>query len=424
MARPYGVRMLMAGAALLLALGIAAFMFWRERLPVVRMANGVELRVAKVSVGTRHYFSEEKGWRRFATDFVPDRYLTRAGLTRSEFVRSHGSLVVWLTMFDAQSRANVPPKIARANIQFSEGRQSLGQVSAISSNVVQLEFPIYPRADRELKIGFLSEGQSTNLTLRNPQPEKLRNWQARPLPQTNSTDHMIVWLIDDSSHGVRVYGRDPQGGSVGWMQWRVEVEDTAGNWEQFIANGSQFREIVGRVYQAGPLKLTVKPVEYISAGFVTNRAAGMIQEMEINERAANLGIEKLFFLGREEYLFTNGIPKLHTGAPLGTNVTFAATNSANQWDVHIAARRPNLVAIYPASAGVASFEARLRERTRRGNGGDLYQSYRPPVDARSFPPARLLRQFDIPTFYSTNAIEAEIIARHRPVEFIISQEKR
>jgi hypothetical protein len=134
-------------------------------------------------------------------------------------------------------------------------------------------------------------------------------------------------------------------------------------------------------------------------------------------------MNKLFFLGTAEYLFTNGVPKLHTGAPLGTNVIFAATNSANQWDVHIATRRPNLVAIYPASAGVASFEARLRERTLRAGDGNIYQTYRPNTEARSFPPARLLRQFDIPTFYSTNAIEAEIMARHRPVEFIIEQKK-
>jgi hypothetical protein len=234
---------------------------------------------------------------------------------------------------------------------------------------------------------------------------------------------MVVELIDDQRWGMRMYGRDPQSGSIGWMQWRVDVEDTAGNWEQFIVNGSQFRELRNRVYQAGPLKLTVKPVEYISAGFVTNRAPGVIQEMEINERAAKLGMEKLFFVGRAEYLFTNGVPKLHKGAPLATNAIYTATNSATRWDVHIAALRPNLVAVYPGSAGVTSFEARLRERTLRAGDGNIYQAYRPNIEARSFPPARLLRQFDIPTFYSTNAIEAEIIGRHRPVEFVIEQEK-
>jgi hypothetical protein len=268
--------------------------------------------------------------------------------------------------------------------------------------------------------------------LKNPQPVKLQQWQVDQLPKTNIAANLLVTLKKDPGSELMLEARDPHGAAVGWMQWRVDVEDTAGNWDQFVFAGSRFRENFGsrarglseQVFQPGPLKLTVRPVEYISAGFVTNRAPGVIQEMEIDGRAAKLGMEKLFFLGTAEYLFTDGAPRLHEGARLGTNVVIATTNSTNQWDVHIAARRPNVAVIYPAAAQVESFDARLRERTERGNGGAIYSTYRPPNEARNFSGKRLLRQFDTPAFYSTNPIEAEIIARHRPIEFIIEQSKR
>jgi hypothetical protein len=417
------MRMRIAGPALLLAAGFVALMFWREQLPVVRMADGTELHVLKRSAGKRHYFSDETGWRRFAIDSAPQKYLPRIGLARNEFERPHGALVLWVTKFNPERSAPIPPRINAAEVEFSDKRRAAGRLSLITSNVLQIEFPVYPRADREFTVRLVEKAQQASFAFKNPLPVKLAQWAAGSLPQTNVSANAIVTLAGDEKSGLSLRLRDPKEESVGWTQWRVEVEDTAGNYEQFVVNHPRLRELRDRVYQRGPLKLTVQAREYLSAGFVTNRAAGVIQEMEANERATNLRFSKLFFLGpATDYLFTNGVPSVHMGAPLGTNEFMRTTNSAQRWDVHLAVgRKANLVAIYRESTRVESFEARLRERSRQGDGGTIFNSFRRPNEARSMPPARLLRQFEAPMFYSTNAIEAEIIARHRPVEFVIQQ---
>lgn len=413
--------MRIAGATVLLVAAIGAIMLRRDRLPVARLADGMELRVLKVSEGTRHYFSEEIGWRRFANDFLPQSLLRKIGLVRSEFELPHGGLVLWVTKFDSQKHARTQPRVKSAHVEFADQRRACGRLSLISSNVLQIEFPIYPRGDREFIVRLVDDAREASFAVKNRQPVKLSQWQAGRFPQTNVSAHAIITLESEPKWELLLRLRDPEQGSVGWTQWRVEVEDTAGNYEQFLLNGSRLRQISDHVYQPGPLKLTVQAREYLSAGFVTNRAAGVIQEMETNQRAAKLGFEKLFFLGPStDYLVTNGVPSVHAGPRLRTNELMQTTNSARQWDVHLAVQQPgSLVAIYPQSTKIESFEARLRERTWKTDGGAIFTSYRPPIEASSWQRSRLLRQFDAPLFYSTNAIQAEIIARHRPVEFII-----
>jgi len=213
--------------------------------------------------------------------------------------------------------------------------------------------------------------------------------------------------------------RDRIGGWVGWMQYRIEVRDTAGNVDRLISNGGRIRDFAEHVYQPGPLKVTVRPREFISAGYVTNQAPEFVQEMEISERATKLGMEKLFFLAKAEYDLHEGTPNLHVGPPLAANVLMNTTNSSAGWDIHLAARRPTLIAIYPETEKLEGFDARLRERTRQGNGEAICEMYRPPYESRSLGAKRLLKQFETTLTSTTNRLEAEIVARHLPVEFLI-----
>src|SRR5215213_6955309 len=281
-ARPFGMRMRIAGAALLLAAGFVVLMLWRERLPVLRMADGTELHVLKLSAGKRHYFSDETGWRRFAIDFAPQKYLPRIGLARNEFERPHGALVLWVTKFNPERRGPIAPKINSAEVEFSDKRRASGRLSLTSSNVLQIEFPVYPRADREFTVRLVEDAQQASFAVKNPLPAKLSQWDVVSLPGTNISANAIVTLIGDGKSGLSLRLHDPKEENVGWTQWRVEVEDTAGNYEQFVVNGSRLRELSNRVYERGPLKFTVQAREFLSAGFVTNRAVGVIQQMEAN----------------------------------------------------------------------------------------------------------------------------------------------
>jgi hypothetical protein len=409
----------------LLALGFGSWKLWRETLPVVPLASGNELRVLKVSVGKRHFYSEEKGWRRFAIERFSEKFVARLGLAKREFVRPHGELVLWMTEIDSKRSENIQPQIDYGFVDFGAERWAPGIVTAISSNVLQIEFAIYPRSNKEITARIVHAGEQVLMKLKNPEPVSLRRWQGRGLPQTNATGKTLVILKGETRGPLFPRAQGKNGEAVGWMQFRIEVEDTAGNWEEFkISNGGAFRELTGRTYQPGPLKLTVHPIEFLSAGYVTNRNPATVQEMKFDERAVELGLEKLYFLGAGNYLFTNGIPAIQTKSPTSTNMAVATTNYGSNWDAHIAPERPTLAALYSLPADVEAFDGRLRERTRRGNGGSVFQPYRPPVESLSFPPARLLRVFDIPAFNSTNPIEAEAIARHRPVEFLIDARNR
>ena len=406
----------------LLATGIAAaLVFQHEKHPVGALGKNVEVRVLKVSAGTRHFYSEDRGWQRFALETLPDRLLNRLGILSSVFIRPDGMLVLWVTEADKKTREPIQPAIDFAFVQFSDGRWAKGVSTAIKSNVTQIEFPIYPRGDAEINVRVRQVGEEAVFKITNPNPVNLEQWNAKPLPLTNYSTTCGIILSGDAQY-LSMQMRDRNAESVGWIQYRVEVRDTAGNVDKIVSNGGRIRDFAERTYQPGPLRITVRPREFISAGYLTNQAPGTIQEMELSERAARLGLEKLYFLGKAEYLFRNGTPTLHSGTPLGANVLMGVTNSAGQWDAHLAARQPSLVAIYPVAAKVEGFDSRLRERTRRGNGGAIFEMYRPPYESRSMAPVHVLRQFELPVTSTTNAVEAEIIVRHPSVEFVVDRD--
>jgi hypothetical protein len=408
-------------AAALTIMAIAAMLIHRRKsLLAVDLKEGVEVQVLKISAGKRHFYSEDKGWRRFALERLPDRWLDRLGILSSVFIRPDGSLVLWVTETQKKTHEPIQTRVDSAFVQFSDGRWANGILTAIKSNVTQVEFPIYPRADSEISVRLREDANQAAFKVTNPNPGRLEHWVGTRLPLTNDSAMCEVVVSGDPRY-LLMQMRDRSGDALDWMQYRVEVHDTAGNVDRIISNGSRIENFAARTYQPGPLKMMVRPREFISAGFVTNQTPGTIQEMEVSARAAKLGMEKFYFLSRGEYLIRNGTPNLHSGAPLGPNVEMTTTNSTGQWDVHLAARRPTVVTFYPSAVKVEGFDARLRERTRRGNGGAIFEMYRPPYESRSLAPVRILRQFETPLTQTTNALEAEIIVRHQPVEFVIDR---
>src|SRR5262245_13150718 len=95
---------------------ISAFTI-RAESQSVKLVGGGELRILKVSAGTNHFYTEEKGLKGLAARMLPSEDLKRLGITRREMQRPHGSLALWLSEVDSSGR-RVPPTLKSAGARL------------------------------------------------------------------------------------------------------------------------------------------------------------------------------------------------------------------------------------------------------------------------------------------------------------------
>lgn len=98
---------IVAALGLLIALAALGWATAR-RSNSVKLAGGGSLEILKVSVGTNHFYANEKGWKGLAVETLPAKALAKLGIKRKEVNRLHGSLAVWLCEFDERTARSDP----------------------------------------------------------------------------------------------------------------------------------------------------------------------------------------------------------------------------------------------------------------------------------------------------------------------------
>jgi hypothetical protein len=395
-----------------LAAAVAALIwFIATETQSIKLVDGGRIEILKVSAGTNHFFSEERGWRGFVAQVAPSSALQRFGFKRNEVARPRGSLALWVREFDRDGR-RAPVTLRSVGAVFGDGRYVEGTSRAWSSNVVMIELSSYPRADAEIKIAMFDVREKLSLTVKNPAPTKRAQWRGGPLRQTNAVGNMLVSVWEGSRGTLRFHAKATNGPPQGWMFWRCEVEDSVGNWEHSPMSSHGW-QLDPNKFERGPLKLMVYADEYVSAGFVSEPAVGEIVKLSVSARGAALGLKDVFLLGRGDFVVSGGVEAVNIekfeGAAEG---------------VRIVAERPNAAVMFRPSANVDRIDARVRERSeRRRDGGNVFQYLPWRIEERKMTNGNVLRYAAIGWEYTTNRTEVEVIVRHRPVEFFVDLEK-
>lgn len=407
------MRMRVIGAlGLGILIAIAFAMVWmNDRLPSIKLAGGGELRVLKLSAGTNHFYSERRGWKGFLAQHLPASELARFGVIRRDVNDPRGSFALWVREVDADGQP-VPVTLKSAGAMFVGGRFAPGtlRVWDTNGNVMMIELPIYPRADREFEVRLVNATETLSLKVRNPAPRARAKWTAAKLPQTNITLKTVFTLSGGISDRLRFRAQAARGPEQGWMHWLFEVEDTVGN-RNVYRPGVGSSGFDWRLFEPGPLKIRVIADEYLSAGFVTEPAAGEIVKLNVHHRAAELGLKDVFLLGPGNFAVSGG--------PEVSHIERFDTARAGAESVRISAAKPNAALMYRPSAEVDWMNARVRERSKARNGGSVF-SYSPwRVENVTMTNGNLLRYASIAWEHTTNHVETEIVVRHQPVEFYV-----
>lgn len=274
-----------------------------------------------------------------------------------------------------------------------------------------LDLPFYPRSESDVQLRMIHGAETVSLKVKNAARRKRTEWIGQPLPQTNVIGNMLVSVRHGAGDSVRFNAKTTNGPSLGWMYWRYEVEDAVGNWQQ-SSWSSHGWELDRSKFERGPLKLTVFPEEYLTAGYVSEPAPGEFFKLGVHPRAAALGLKDAFILGCGEFVVRSVADVVHV-EPAGIGSE----------GVRISATRPNAVVMFRSTPNVERIDARVHERWERGESRRIFRSVPQRGEERSMSNRNVVRNFPIVWERTTNQTEVEVIVRHRPVVFYVDFEK-
>lgn len=380
------------------------------RTQSVKLAGGGRIEILKVSAGTNHFFADERGWKAFAAETLPAKALAKLGIKRKEVNRPHGSLALWVREIDEQGRV-IPVSVRSAGTVFSDGRYVVGSLQSWSSNVVMIELLNYSRVESEVEVRMLTSSEKLSMKVKNPAPRKRAEWVGEALAQTNVVGNTVFSVYERSASLLRFQAKATNGPGLGWMYWRYEMEDAVGNWEQGHLSSHGW-ELDRSRFERGPLKLTVFPEEYLSAGYVSEPTSGAVVKLEVNPRAAALGVKDMFVLGFGGFK-----------ARTVRDVSVIEPAKHGLQGIGVIAWRPNVVVACRSTCGVERIDARVHERSDRGDGLRIFRLSALRAEERSMPDGNVLRIFPIGWEPTTNQTEVEVVVRHRAVVFYVDMEK-
>ena len=390
-------------------LGTASFLHSRGGvLKPVPLPPNSELRVLAVCVGERRHLSENR-WRRLA----------RTILERFDPVHGSGNSRLFLSVseYDRSKQLFVLPKFANPTVRLPDGRMAAGRLMRLSNNIVQLEFPVFPRADREIAIELLRGREKVQFSINNPKPVRPAVWTAAPLPQTNESLHtrLILEKSGSSASPLRLKIQGLGRAQAQWTHWRAQLFDELGNWVEMDLAGMHVRPPLAPM-TGDCLKLIARGTEYISAGMLALPKPGETRELSVPLRATELGLNQVFLLGEGEYRFSSGKIGVTTSTNRSTEdrLDFVAIDSMS-----IRCTKPSLLLFSTNSQTGNHLYARFRERgpEERKDKRFLARSFAATNHFSTQSIARLL-SFNLTTQHAQ--LEAEIMFHHPPAEFFVA----
>jgi hypothetical protein len=232
--------------------------------------------------------------------------------------------------------------------------------------------------------------------------------------QTNVLNHTTVIIGyngDTATLKATVQENEPP---HGWIIWDVEISDNAGKTEK-LRTGWSFK-VSNLGFQPGPLKISARGLEFISAGFAAPFKTNSIQTLTITERAKLLGAREGFLFGQGNFRVSNGVPAIDVDELWPPDKFFHSEFQDDQWVASFPSKAASIVLLYEPTPDRASIKARLRERDKR-NGGSLFAPWRQHEFKTGA--STMLRHFTFQNPSSPDRIEAEIVVHHPSAEFII-----
>ena len=387
----------------------------RTELPSIRLDDGAELKVLKISVGSKSYEPWLALPKALAGHFIPTRWKGTLGI-KHETART---LKVDLAKVDPVNELYLRPDFRAITIRFPDGRFAHASVATTKSNTVHLLFPSFPRTEKELEIQLRASEQRVTFKIPNPHRTRPEPWTHSALPQTNRIGKTAVVLSEHAedddlfvllnSYGL---GEDKQK----WMQWRLELHDPTGNWAPIDLRGKRIGQpsspLVGE-----SLKLIAQGTEYISAGMVSLPEPQSARPLRPELRAVELGLKKIYFLGQGGYEFEGeSVKSMAARTNQGALLRFKEDNAA----ITVHSPGPSLLIFYEPSN--VKIKTRLRERQGKNRDGKVFPSRKPIFATNHFSRNVVAGLFPISVKTNEQKLEAEIMVTHPAVEFFIAAE--
>ena len=302
-----------AGAGAIAVVGGAICWFQLNAHPRAQIDASRELRIVHVSFGTVHQFSTEPSWKRALRRVVPDRWERFLGRGQAEQrLTSHESLVVWTRELDANGRVAAPGTLDQAYAVLPDGNLAPA-ISNSSRDGVRLTFNSFARGTDQVPLRLHFGSKVVELKVRNPNRGRRAHWRTLPLPQTNAVFDSTRVVLDNVSAvrqfgnacSVRLYALGAENVKVGWIAWRVAVFDPWGNWAGDTGSGSTFPRVMPAfATNETAWKIQARGVEYLSAGYVDVPATAEYRVLAVTERASQLGVRSVVWLGPGMYQIT------------------------------------------------------------------------------------------------------------------------
>lgn len=410
-------------ACLTLALVLLAsgFFLCSERLPRVTLPGGRELRILKVSFGTKHSFSLLPGAKAYAAEVLPSSWHQIFGLSSRTFTTPHESLVVWIAEVDVAKGAFRLRSSQHPEVLFTDDVTWPGRPTQWGTNIYCLTFSVYPRTQRFITFRIRGR-QNIAFRLKNTGSMKVESWIARPLPQTNLLPgtELVLKRSESGSRNSPFYlgTRALHSDRAGWTQWRLSMEDQTGNWLEFptVLNSIDPPKFP---WEGSTIKLAGRCSEYIPVGMTPLARADNIVPLMPNPRAHALGVQSLYLLGPGEYTFHSGtvLPTKSTH-PVPAGADLIGRLKGTNWLLDLRTAHQSLLLIYTTNSG-GQMRGRLRERRGRSRDGKVFHPLKSYSATNLISPAQVATL--IPMFISTDqpSLEVEVIATHPEVEFFL-----
>jgi len=421
--------MLLCLGLVLLPLAVIVTWSWQTRYAPTRvpLANGRELRILKVSLGTNHSYSTEPWWKQGLRWVLPESRQRFLGPSRTQRILArYDSLVIWIEAVHSTGGHLAAPKLEQIKARLPDGSWVEGTQYSVAGGVTGcFAFRCFDRAAREVPLQFLDGTNIVLFTVNNPQPSLAASWTARPLPQTNQIfrTQVILSRLSRTSDGFRanVVACTTGEGQTGWMYWRATGFDPSGNWANsgWYEHFSPYLPMLS--IRAAPWKLRIEGKEFISLGRVPSPTQGTYAVCMPPTRAQELGVLFVMVADHGRYAITNGIvTRLGRCNVKPVRPTASATWTGNtNWSLQLVMPEPGLFCVSDQTAGFPVIQARLRERPEP-DGGRIFQcriaSDYHVVENRQ----RTLSFFPIRLPPDATNLEAEIIAIHPATEFFVN----
>ena len=353
-------------------------------MPRVQMADGSQLRVLRVEVGTNSAYSKEQLWKRAIRYVCPNRWEAAllGNVPKGPFHRTRqDSLFVWVTCDGTNGQAPRDTKIWQRMFVTLRARSEAPAIPAIFGSfpsVACLEFRSYARHAPRILLRIWNGVNDVPFEIPNPHPVRPARWTAGSIPQTNrfpGTDIILQrtagFHASDSNLIVpRLAVRSHVGESAGWVEWRLTARDAWGNWTDAgwptRTPNPRFEWSCDGVWQ-----LVADGIEYISAGFVPLLTNGAAFTVPVGLRASQFGVRSLMAVGAGVYRIEDGVVAFQPDIPVdaGSRSRLSATPALGPkvWQADLMAPYPGILCV---SDGETDYAARLRARPGNFDGGN------------------------------------------------------